>query len=126
MVDNLNPDIWNGDYYRLFVSALLHGAWFHVIIDNIALYSLGRLLEQLLGSTAFFMLYILALLAGNVASLHLGSSHGRVSGVIWGNYGAGRRLVCSAATGSKRQVSDHTTHWSIYVFCSGLVQSGDR
>lgn len=65
-----NPDIWSGEYHRLLIAGLLHGSLLHVLMNNISLYVLGRLLEQLVGSTAFLLLYLLSLLAGNVASLH--------------------------------------------------------
>ncbi len=65
-----NPDIWSGETYRVVLAGLLHGSFLHVVMNNISLYVLGRLLERLLGSSAFATLYVLALLAGNVASLH--------------------------------------------------------
>lgn len=65
-----NPDIWSGEYHRLLIAGLLHGSLLHVLMNNLSLYVLGRLLEQLMGSLGFVLLYILALLAGNVASLH--------------------------------------------------------
>lgn len=86
-----NPDIWNGEYHRLLIAGLLHGGLLHVVLNNISLYSLGRIMEPLLGSRAFLMLYLLSLLAGNIASLNwlhpLSVSIG-ASGAIMGIAGA--------------------------------------
>lgn len=65
-----NPDIWSGETHRLVLAGLLHGGFLHVVMNNISLFVLGRLLERLLGSSAFATLYVLSLLAGNIASLH--------------------------------------------------------
>ncbi len=65
-----NPDIWRGEYYRLVTSGLLHGSFFHLFLNNYALYFLGRLLEKILGSLHFFVLYFFSLLAGSLATLY--------------------------------------------------------
>ena len=64
-----NPSIWAGEPYRLLLAGFLHGSLTHLVMNNLSLYFLGKLLEQLLGSRSFFILYILSLLAGSAASL---------------------------------------------------------
>ena len=65
----VNPLVWDGDYYRLFLCGLLHGSLLHLLMNNAALLVLGRLLEQLMGSVNFVVLYIFSLYAGSLASL---------------------------------------------------------
>ncbi|MCB9638633.1 MAG: rhomboid family intramembrane serine protease [Myxococcales bacterium] len=65
----INPLIWKGEYSRLLFAGLLHGGLLHLVLNNLVLYNLGTILERLLGSTRFFLLYVLALFTGNVASL---------------------------------------------------------
>lgn len=79
--------------YRLFSSGFVHADWGHFFLNMIALYSFGRVLEQLLGSEAFVLIYLVALLGGNLLALWLqwgnmeyralGAS-GAVSGVVYG------------------------------------------
>jgi len=65
-----NPGIWAGESYRLLLAGFLHGSITHLVMNNLSLYFLGKLLEQLLGSAVFLALYLLALLSGSVASLY--------------------------------------------------------
>lgn len=65
-----NPGIWSGESYRLLFAGFLHGSLTHLLMNNLSLYFLGKLLEQLMGSTAFLALYLLSLLSGSVASLY--------------------------------------------------------
>lgn len=64
-----SPLVWQGQYYRLFFCAFLHGSLLHLILNNIALYVLGRLLERLFGSMGFTVIYVVSLFAGSLASL---------------------------------------------------------
>ncbi|MEM1008059.1 MAG: rhomboid family intramembrane serine protease [Myxococcota bacterium] len=64
-----NPLIWEGQIFRLGTAAFLHGGIWHLLFNNLALYNLGIILEKLLGSAGFAVLYFLALIAGNVATL---------------------------------------------------------
>lgn len=64
-----NPAVWKGEWYRLLTCGVLHGGALHFLMNNFALIMLGRLLEHLLGSAGFLWLYLLSLLAGNLASL---------------------------------------------------------
>ena len=57
-----NPLIWEGQYYRLLTCALLHGGLWHLVLNSLALFSLGELLEHVMGSRYFFLLYLLAVI----------------------------------------------------------------
>lgn len=65
----INPLIWKGEVSRLFTAGLLHGGVLHLVLNNLVLFNLGSILEQMLGSFRFFVLYVLALLVGNIATL---------------------------------------------------------
>jgi rhomboid protease GluP len=55
------------DFGSLVASAYLHFGLVHLAMNMFALYSIGRSLEGLLGSSRFFVLYALAGLGGGVA-----------------------------------------------------------
>jgi rhomboid protease GluP len=67
----INAYIIQGEYWRLFTPALLHGGWVHIGFNMYALYSFGRGLEQAYGHGRFFLLYLIGAFAGNVASFML-------------------------------------------------------
>ncbi len=75
-----------GDAWRLYASTFLHWDLAHILMNMYALYSLGRLLEPLLGPRRFFILYGLSGLCGALATTFLGSDRfsAGASGAIWG------------------------------------------
>jgi len=56
--------------YRLLTANYLHGGLMHIMFNMIALYSLGEVIERLIGKAKFFAVYTLSGLGGTV----LGSS----------------------------------------------------
>ncbi len=81
----------DGEWYRIFTAALLHGGLMHILFNMYALYLFGPRLEQQVGSTAFAALYVAAAGAGGAVSYLFGSplqiSVG-ASGAIFGLFGA--------------------------------------
>jgi rhomboid protease GluP len=87
---NFGPLTWTGEEWRLLTSAFLHFGLVHIALNMYALYQAGALVERLFGSTRFAVIYLLAALAGSVASGYwdpLRNSAG-ASGAIFGVYGA--------------------------------------
>lgn len=82
----------SGQIDRLVTANWLHAGWLHIGVNLIALYSLGRINEQLLGPRRFLVIYLVSCLAGSIASyasmsatFSLGASTG-VAG-IFGSFG---------------------------------------
>jgi len=87
---NFGPLTWTGEEWRLLTSAFLHFGVLHIALNMFALYQAGGLVERLLGSTRFALIYLLSALSGSVASGWwdpLRNSAG-ASGAIFGVYGA--------------------------------------
>jgi membrane associated rhomboid family serine protease len=80
----------HGDWWRLFTSAFLHYGPFHLIMNMLALYWFGSLLEQRIGSGRFLMLYVVSGLAGSAGALIANPTGVTVgaSGAIFGILGA--------------------------------------
>jgi len=81
----------HGDWWRLVTSAFLHGGPLHLILNMVALYWFGSLLEQRIGSGRFLLLYIVSGLAGSAGALIAAPTTPTVgaSGAIFGILGAG-------------------------------------
>jgi len=84
----------HGEWFRLIAANFLHGGaftvWLHVGVCALSLYFLGMVVERLLGSTRFLLVYLVSCLAAMTASvvadraiLSVGSS-----GAIFGLLGA--------------------------------------
>jgi membrane associated rhomboid family serine protease len=79
-----------GGWWRLITSAFLHFGILHLGLNMLALYWFGPLLEQMLGSLRFALLYLAAGLAGSAGALLLSPNDVTVgaSGAIFGILGA--------------------------------------
>jgi membrane associated rhomboid family serine protease len=80
-----------GDYWRLITAAFLHYGPFHLLMNMVALWWFGSLLEQRIGSGKFLLLYLASGLAGSAGALLLDPLVPTVgaSGAIFGVLGAG-------------------------------------
>ena len=80
----------NGDWWRLLTSAFLHAGPIHLGLNMLALYWFGRVLEHVIGSLRFALLYLASGLAGAAGALYLSPNVPTVgaSGAIFGILGA--------------------------------------
>jgi membrane associated rhomboid family serine protease len=80
-----------GDWWRLITAAFLHYGPFHLLLNMLALYWFGSLLEQRIGSGRFLALYLVSGLAGSAGALLWSPLTPTVgaSGAIFGILGAG-------------------------------------
>jgi membrane associated rhomboid family serine protease len=81
----------HGDWWRLITAAFLHYGPFHLLLNMLALYWFGSLLEQRIGSGRFLAIYIVSGLAGSAGALLWSPLVPTVgaSGAIFGILGAG-------------------------------------
>lgn len=86
---NFRPMTLEDEWWRLFTSTFIHIGIFHLLMNMYALVYIGLLLEPYLGKARFLSAYLIAGIAGSVASLfwnELTVSAG-ASGAIFGIYG---------------------------------------
>jgi membrane associated rhomboid family serine protease len=81
----------HGDWWRLLSAAFLHYGPFHLLMNMLALYWFGSLLEERVGSGRFLLLYLVSGLAGSAGALIAAPTTPTVgaSGAIFGILGAG-------------------------------------
>jgi membrane associated rhomboid family serine protease len=63
------PLVAQGDWYRLLTAAFLHYGPVHLGLNMLALYWIGRPLEDALGPLRYLMLYVVSGLAGSAGAL---------------------------------------------------------
>jgi rhomboid protease GluP len=84
-----NPLIKAGEYYRLFTCGFLHGGIIHLVMNMIALYSVGPFVEKYFGKIKYIIIYIVSLLISSFLSYKLSDSVSiGASGAIFGLLGA--------------------------------------
>jgi membrane associated rhomboid family serine protease len=80
-----------GDWWRLVGAMFLHGGIFHLAFNMFALYWLGTIIEQALGTPRFLLVYFVSGLAGSAGALWFSSQFAvtvGASGAIFGLIGA--------------------------------------
>jgi rhomboid protease GluP len=84
-----NARILAGEWWRFITPMFLHIGFLHLLLNGFALYQLGTAVEQLYGSYRFLFIYVVAGVAGAVASFVFSPylSAG-ASGAIFGLFGA--------------------------------------
>jgi len=87
---NFGPLTWHGEPWRLLTSAFIHFGVIHLALNMYALYGGGELTEELYGGARFAVIYLLAALAGSVASSWWGTARlsAGASGAVFGVYGS--------------------------------------
>ena len=86
--------IAGGEYWRLFTAMFLHFGWVHLAVNCFGLYIFGQMIEDMYGRGRFVVIYVLAGLAGGVASYAFNLSHALqytgvgASGAVLGLLGA--------------------------------------
>lgn len=84
-----NPLIKAGEYYRLFTCGFLHGGIIHLVLNMIALYSVGPIVEKYFGKIKYIIIYLVSLLLSSVFSYKLSESVSiGASGAIFGLLGS--------------------------------------
>lgn len=61
----------SGGWHRLLTSAFLHGGIMHLLLNSIALFFVGSVIERILGKTYLFGLFFLSALGGSMLSMAL-------------------------------------------------------
>lgn len=86
---NFKPNTLNGEPWRLMTACFLHIGIIHLLMNMYALFSVGIMLEPLLGKTRFIVAYLLTGLTSSIASLwwHDLTISAGASGAIFGLYG---------------------------------------
>ncbi|MEN2738613.1 rhomboid family intramembrane serine protease [Microbacterium sp. X-17] len=76
--------------WRILTMTLVHASFWHLALNMLALWMLGRILEPLVGHARFLVLYLLSAIGGSVAMALLapGTSAVGASGAIFGLFGA--------------------------------------
>lgn len=64
-----------GQWYRFFTAALLHGGLMHLVLNGISLLFAGLLLETLVGHSRFLVTWLLGALGGTALSLVTHDAH---------------------------------------------------
>lgn len=78
--------IRDGEWWRLVSCTFLHGSFAHLAFNTFVLFMLGSVLERILGTSRFLVLYGTSALAGSLASFLAGDERISVgaSGALWG------------------------------------------
>ena len=82
------PGIRDGQIWRLFTPAFLHGDWLHLLFGTYMTVVLGGRIERFRGSRTLIILFLFTGLVAHLAQLYgKGPTFGGMSGVLYGWFG---------------------------------------
>lgn len=86
---NTKPLTIYGDYWRLFTSIFLHGSLYHLATNMLALFTVGLLLERVVGNLRMGLIFIITGIAASAVSVLWNDVNTGVgaSGAIFGMFG---------------------------------------
>ena len=84
----LNSKAFDGEFWRFVTSMFLHSGIVHLIYNLFALLFFGGLLEKLIGSKKFLVLFFISGIFANLVSVWFYPSSLGVSGAVYGILGA--------------------------------------
>lgn len=64
------------EYHRILSSGFLHGGWFHLIFNLVALLSFSTSIEMIFGKVKYLILFFGSLIGGSLLSLFFHRNHG--------------------------------------------------
>lgn len=126
---NYGPYTTAGDWWRLLTSMFLHAGLFHLAFNMWALVSFGRVVERLFGGVSYALIYMVAGVAGGLASLTWNPAVNSVgaSGAIFGLLGA---LIAAQVrndgtipTSILRPLRNSSLLFTAYALAAGLLSS---
>jgi membrane associated rhomboid family serine protease len=87
---NFAPAVAAGEWWRLVACTLLHVGGLHIGVNMFGLWRLGTVVEQIVGPLRFAAIYVLAAIAGSLATYHFGNPglSAGASGAVFGVLGA--------------------------------------
>lgn len=100
-----------GEWWRLGTATFLHGNPPHLILNALALWRLGAIVERLLGPPVFLIVYVLTGLLASVASVQFHDSElvgVGASGAVFGIVGALLAIVLIASASLRKTPLPHT------------------
>jgi membrane associated rhomboid family serine protease len=81
----------NGQWWRIFTSAFLHGGLLHIGVNMLSLWFLGRFIEYALGPWRVLVVYVVSLVAAGLGVVYFSppiAATVGASGAIFGLFGA--------------------------------------
>lgn len=66
-----NEGVWGGQWYRLFTYSVVHGAWWHFLLNAGALLGVGYCMETKMRGRWVFLVFVAGTLGGGLVSLFL-------------------------------------------------------
>ena len=83
--------VGDGEWYRLVTASFLHGSLLHLLFNMVALWWIGSIVEQSLGTLRYLLVYFVSGLAGSAGALVLSDATDvtiGASGAVYGIMGA--------------------------------------
>ncbi|MEW6365411.1 MAG: rhomboid family intramembrane serine protease [Acidobacteriota bacterium] len=124
-----SPAVFAGEWWRLLTCMFLHIGIIHLGFNTMALLSVSTFLEEEIGSSRYFCVFLLTGLGGSLATLFLRPYPVVVagaSGALFGLIGFSIAYFHRLKSARGRDVKAFMVRWAIYGFVFGLLVGADN
>lgn len=121
-----SASIFAGEWWRLVTANYLHGGLLHLVLNSMALATLGPLIEEAFGGRRLFVVYTLSGIGGFAASAWFRPDYPSIgaSAAIYGLLGFSVVYARFRAGAGARALAEHLTQWLLYgavmIFIPGI------
>ena len=122
-----SPLTWNGQPWRLLSSVFVHFGILHLVMNMWALWTVGRVLERLVGNVGYLIIYFASGIAGSISSLWWNGDVVSVgaSGAIFGLFGALATFIWQRADSFSPEFLSHLRRSLVScIFINLLIGAG--
>jgi len=130
---NYWPFTLNGEWWRLATSIFLHGGFFHILFNLVALEQVGPEIERIFGRGRYLFLFMLTGILASATSIfwHHYMTHSYAvsigaSGAIMGLVGVAAAWGHKDGTSIGRSIRDMMLKWAAYTFVFGFFIDADN
>lgn len=120
---NLNPLTLGGQPWRIVTAMFLHFGIIHLLVNMYALYVLGKLLEPVLGSGRFVLVYLICGIAASIASLifNVYVPSAGASGAIFGLFGYKLSAEIVGSSHDRQSLINVFINFVVFVLINGAI-----
>ncbi len=111
----------HGGWYRIFTAPFLHGSITHLLLNCLALFFAGRILERQLGRAWFLAVYFISAWAGSLMSISINTEHllsVGASGAIMGMFAA---IMAVSFHASNREIKRGLQIFSLRIIIPSIL-----
>ncbi len=115
------PLFFKGVFWGPVTATFLHIGIIHVAFNLYAIKAIGPFLEQIVGKSYYWIIFIISGVIGGILTVYMGNSAAGASGAIFGLIGAGMAITYKLGDGINDPIFRNFALWAGISFAIGIM-----